>query len=311
MALNYKSWSDTTIVISGFGDGYGLTSCDSVSIGDAVSVEIWNTSDASSTELQTAWGGFVMPGPDSLTLFIENRTIASLSPYYLATGEQDTLNLMSGTVSALEDSGVTISQLTPRLAVGNLPSSVHIELSEAALLIDLPQELSEWTNDFLEVGAWLVPLDISGSFLIPGPSPLEIAGTEVEGVLTAIDQQEQGLFEKELCQEGQSYSIVGPQQQLTFTLTGLSIPKSATLDLSSLDAETLEYGQGGLLPQACPSGGNGYVLTQETLNDLLNCKFENPDGNSVSCFGIKALITTQEADSTSVRQRRDVTIELP
>jgi hypothetical protein len=83
------------------------------------------------------------------------------------------------------------------------------------------------------------------------------------------------------------------------TLTGVSVPTNGTLDLSSLVGEILEYGQGGLLPQSCPGDVNvGYVLTPETLNDLLDCKIENAAGNSSACFGIKALITTRESGGT-------------
>lgn len=58
VALNYESWSDTQIVISGFGGGYG-SGCATYQAGDPVAISVWNTSDTGLTGPQTAWGGQV------------------------------------------------------------------------------------------------------------------------------------------------------------------------------------------------------------------------------------------------------------
>ncbi len=58
VTLNYESWSDTEIVIDGFAGTYGQ-GCATVENGDPVTIEIWNSSDASQTGPQTAWGGFI------------------------------------------------------------------------------------------------------------------------------------------------------------------------------------------------------------------------------------------------------------
>lgn len=53
VTLGYQSWSDSQIVISGFGGTYGQ-GCATYQSGDPVAIAVWNTADAS---LQTAWGG--------------------------------------------------------------------------------------------------------------------------------------------------------------------------------------------------------------------------------------------------------------
>jgi WD40 repeat protein len=56
VGLIFESWSDTEIVISGFGDGYGA-GCATYEAGDPVAVAVWNTSTTNSSGPQTAWGG--------------------------------------------------------------------------------------------------------------------------------------------------------------------------------------------------------------------------------------------------------------
>lgn len=263
-------------------------------------------------------GTSVSVGPDSLTLFIKNMSGVNGSTDYIATGEQDTSNLTNAISSALENPGVTLSTpLSPRVGVSTLPNSFHDELSEADLLIELPAQAAEWADDFLEAGVWATALDISGFVSIssvPDTTPLEIAGDEIEGTLMAVDKQEQSLFATQLCAGGQPYSIAGPQQQLQVTLTGLTIPKNATLDLSSLGQETLGYGTGGVFPQGCPgeSDVDGYAVTPETISDLLNVQCQQVGNqNPVPCFVIEVLTTTRNGNSTKERKRKDVTIILP
>jgi len=56
VGLVFESWSDTEIVISGFGDGYGA-GCATHEAGDPVAVAVWDTTSTDSTGPQTAWGG--------------------------------------------------------------------------------------------------------------------------------------------------------------------------------------------------------------------------------------------------------------
>jgi hypothetical protein len=56
ITCNYKSWSDTQIVLSGFAGAYGQDDL-VVNNGDAVSIDIWSTTG--NGELATAWGGRV------------------------------------------------------------------------------------------------------------------------------------------------------------------------------------------------------------------------------------------------------------
>jgi serine/threonine protein kinase len=58
LTLNYQSWSDNEIVISGFAGSYGQD-CYTVQNGDPVTIIIWNSSASDQTGPQTAWGGFV------------------------------------------------------------------------------------------------------------------------------------------------------------------------------------------------------------------------------------------------------------
>ena len=68
LTLNYQSWSDNEIVITGFSGSYGQ-GCDTVEAGDPVAIVLWNTSDTSQTGQQTAWGGFVTETADTIFLF--------------------------------------------------------------------------------------------------------------------------------------------------------------------------------------------------------------------------------------------------
>jgi serine/threonine protein kinase len=58
LTLNYQSWSDNRIVISGFAGSYGQ-GCDTVQNGDPMTITIWNSSASDQNGPQTAWGGFV------------------------------------------------------------------------------------------------------------------------------------------------------------------------------------------------------------------------------------------------------------
>jgi len=56
VTLGYQSWSDSEIVISGFGGTYGQ-GCAAYQAGDPVAIAVWNTADAGVTGLQAALGG--------------------------------------------------------------------------------------------------------------------------------------------------------------------------------------------------------------------------------------------------------------
>jgi Flp pilus assembly secretin CpaC len=56
VTLGYQSWSDTEIVISGFGGTYG-EGCATYQDGDPVAIAVWNTQGGGVTGPQTAWGG--------------------------------------------------------------------------------------------------------------------------------------------------------------------------------------------------------------------------------------------------------------
>jgi hypothetical protein len=56
VTLYYTSWSDNTIVVSGFAGSYGQ-GCATYQPGDPVTVVVYNTADTSDTGAQTAWGG--------------------------------------------------------------------------------------------------------------------------------------------------------------------------------------------------------------------------------------------------------------
>ncbi len=54
VTLNYQSWSDSEIVISGFGGAYG-EGCAVYQSGDPVAITVWNTAGVNLTGPQTAW----------------------------------------------------------------------------------------------------------------------------------------------------------------------------------------------------------------------------------------------------------------
>jgi hypothetical protein len=56
VGLIFESWSDTDIVISGFGDGYGA-GCATYEAGDPVAVALWTSASIDRGGRQTAWGG--------------------------------------------------------------------------------------------------------------------------------------------------------------------------------------------------------------------------------------------------------------
>ena len=66
VTLDYASWSNTQIVISGFGGAYG-TGCATYTDGDPIIIVVYNSADTSQTGLQTAWGGsaVLQPPPTS------------------------------------------------------------------------------------------------------------------------------------------------------------------------------------------------------------------------------------------------------
>ncbi|MGC8673487.1 MAG: hypothetical protein ACP5TO_08350, partial [Thermoplasmata archaeon] len=58
VTLNYTIWTNTQIIINGFGGTYGQNYA-TVQIGDPILITIWATNDSSYTGPQTAWGGFI------------------------------------------------------------------------------------------------------------------------------------------------------------------------------------------------------------------------------------------------------------
>lgn len=58
ITLNYQSWDDNEIVISGFGGNYGSNG-DVILPGDSVALTIWNSSDVNSSGPVTTWTGTV------------------------------------------------------------------------------------------------------------------------------------------------------------------------------------------------------------------------------------------------------------
>jgi hypothetical protein len=62
VTLQYQSWSDNQIVISGFGGSYGQGN-NVLQNGDPFTIVVWNASATSDAGPQTAWGGFVSAVP--------------------------------------------------------------------------------------------------------------------------------------------------------------------------------------------------------------------------------------------------------
>jgi hypothetical protein len=54
--LNYQKWSDTLIIIEGFGSGYGQ-SCATYQTGDPITIAVWNTNDTDDTGPQASFSG--------------------------------------------------------------------------------------------------------------------------------------------------------------------------------------------------------------------------------------------------------------
>lgn len=66
VTLNYQSWSNNQIVITGFGGTYGQNGA-TLDVGDPVTVTLWNSADSNAGGPQTAWGGIVtVPEPASV-----------------------------------------------------------------------------------------------------------------------------------------------------------------------------------------------------------------------------------------------------
>ena len=62
VTLHFVLWTDTKIVVSGFGGAYG-TGCSNVQLGDAFAVGVWNSAATSPTGLETAHRGTLLyPG---------------------------------------------------------------------------------------------------------------------------------------------------------------------------------------------------------------------------------------------------------
>jgi hypothetical protein len=70
VTLQYESWSDDQIVISGFGGAYG-EGCATYEVGDPIVITVYNSSDTSDTGAQTAWGG---PAAASIGISVEDVT---------------------------------------------------------------------------------------------------------------------------------------------------------------------------------------------------------------------------------------------
>ena len=70
VTLDYASWSNTQIVISGFGGAYG-TGCATYVDGDPIVIVVYNSADTSQTGRQTAWGG---PGAASISIAVQDTT---------------------------------------------------------------------------------------------------------------------------------------------------------------------------------------------------------------------------------------------
>lgn len=260
------------------------------------------------------FSGQVSTPSDNLTLFIRNESVPGLNSEYVALGEKDSDELTSAVESAVNTSGSTFSSgASLRSGIAKSPSFFRSDLRELDFLAQLPDVLSGLVDEFYEVGAWGVSLDIAESYAISGDSPLEIAGAEINGTLTAINQQEQEIFQTALCQEGQPYSILYPGQQLVVTLTGLSVPKNATMDLSGLASQSVEfYNQDVLNRGTCSDGTTGYDMNPVTIADLLAPSPDCPNatnGDSTPCFTIKAFVTTSKGKVQ--RERKDVTFIYP
>ncbi len=58
VTVQYESWSDTEIQISGFSGQYG-TGCATIESGDPVAIGVFNSAAAGADGAQTAWGGVV------------------------------------------------------------------------------------------------------------------------------------------------------------------------------------------------------------------------------------------------------------
>jgi len=70
VTLDYESWSDDQIVISGFGGTYG-TGCATYVAGDPIAIVVYNSEDTSDTEAQAAWGG---PAAASIAISVQDLT---------------------------------------------------------------------------------------------------------------------------------------------------------------------------------------------------------------------------------------------
>jgi hypothetical protein len=117
LTLNYQAWSDTEIVISGFSGSYGQ-GCDTVQSGDPVAIVLWNTADTDQTGPQTAWGGFLIVPPPSITSQPQSETVtvgANVTFSVTATGtaplsyqwQKDGVNLVGATNATLILSNVS------------------------------------------------------------------------------------------------------------------------------------------------------------------------------------------------------------
>ncbi len=62
VTLDYQSWSNNQIVVSGFGGTYGQNGA-TLAPGDPVTIVLWNSADSNDTGPQTAWAGTIVPQP--------------------------------------------------------------------------------------------------------------------------------------------------------------------------------------------------------------------------------------------------------
>ena len=64
VTLNFSSWTNKQIIISGFGGTYGQNGA-VAQTGDPISIIIWSTNDNGYTGPQTGWGGFINTANES------------------------------------------------------------------------------------------------------------------------------------------------------------------------------------------------------------------------------------------------------
>ena len=142
VALNYQSWSDSSITVDGFGSGYG-SGCAVFDTGDPVSVVVWNSADSSQTGPQTSWGGFAggsapstysvtfpqsgLPAGTSWSVTLNGQTLSSTTSTITFSEPNGTYAYTVGAVNgytATPSSGsVTVNGVSQTVAITFAPSS--------------------------------------------------------------------------------------------------------------------------------------------------------------------------------------------